>query len=335
MQDNINFILTILGTILSIVFGILSIDLFKKKKYPGRITFIEERATGLFASLVKNFPQIAISYENQPINQQIVLLRGFIINQGIIDINESMVEERLALKLPDGFKWLTAKIVDASEGSKANVQITDSHLYFNLGLFKKNEFVRFEALLDVPVQQSSNISSLKLLREELKFVHRIADTAVVETKTSDLEIRSIKSMYEGKLIPYIMMVVFPIFLFIYSLNIKPNPAAFTYYLKDGSKNFVLADPQIDNTVEVILPSSGKIAVMKQSEFYSKIEKIEINDIYKTNTVTNFVVRNIHLITMTMAVVLFAMSVRLIVNRYLEFKRIKRLRVSLNLDKKSA
>ena len=41
-----------------------------------------------------------------------------------------MVEENLKLNLPEGFKWLSVKIVDATKGSKATTTIASDNEHF-------------------------------------------------------------------------------------------------------------------------------------------------------------------------------------------------------------
>src|SRR5205085_6381415 len=129
-------ILAIAGTVATIVLGTWSIYLALKRRYPGRITLLKETSIGLFDSIVRNLPELAILYKGEPVSQSLVLLKGIFHNTGSIDITESMVEEKLTIHLPEGFKWLTGKVVSTSADVKANLTLLSPHsLIFDLGLF--------------------------------------------------------------------------------------------------------------------------------------------------------------------------------------------------------
>jgi hypothetical protein len=86
----------------------LGLDYFKKKRYPGQLSFVVQQSVRLVKDVLKNFPQIKILYNNQLVNEQIAFLKGSILNTGIIDIDDSKIRKPLSILLPDGCKWLSA-----------------------------------------------------------------------------------------------------------------------------------------------------------------------------------------------------------------------------------
>jgi len=177
---------TVLGLAATLLLGGWSIYLaFLGRRYPGRITFIQESCFGLFTSVVRNFPELVVSYQNAPVGQNLVLLKGAFLNSGTKDITPEMVADKLKVSLPVGYAWLTGKIVATSPKIVASVEIPDkSKLSFNLGLFRSGECIRFDALAEVPVPPGSSASSADLagpeLSKALAFEHRIADTRKVD-----------------------------------------------------------------------------------------------------------------------------------------------------------
>jgi hypothetical protein len=173
----------ILGVVVTCIFGWLAL----RRRYSGRITYFEESSIGLFDSIVRNIGDLKVLYKDEPVSKNVVLLKGYIMNTGYKDITQDMIEEPLALKLPDGFRWLDAKVVPSPTQVKASLTIRDAMTAeFDLGLFRENEHVKFEALAEVPTahpeseigkQESVN----KKLKDSLKLVHRIADTQKVTT----------------------------------------------------------------------------------------------------------------------------------------------------------
>lgn len=96
-------ILGIAGLAATIVLGGYSIYLvFRTQKYPGRITFVRESCIGLFDAVVRNLSELSIQYRDAPVGENLVLLKGCLLNTGTKDISPDMVEEPITATLPDG-----------------------------------------------------------------------------------------------------------------------------------------------------------------------------------------------------------------------------------------
>ncbi|MCX5643112.1 MAG: hypothetical protein NTZ17_00255 [Phycisphaerae bacterium] len=178
--------LTVVGILATVVFGVFGIWGFViviRRRYPGQLTYVKESYLGLFDSIVKNLPELAVLYNNLPVGQGLVLVKGAILNTGNKDITDSMVEQKLALALPSDFHWLTAKIVGNSENVKASLAIQDNSLVVSTGLFRRNEFIRFQAIVEVPIRAESDGRKSESIEDRLdkaiSITHRIEDTQKV------------------------------------------------------------------------------------------------------------------------------------------------------------
>jgi hypothetical protein len=106
---------TVFGVLATILFGGWSLYYaIVGRRYPGRISFIQEDCIGLFDSIVRNFPEIVISYKNTPVGKDLVLLKGAFLNTGTKDVTKEMVAVPLTVALPAAHHWLTARVVAAS-----------------------------------------------------------------------------------------------------------------------------------------------------------------------------------------------------------------------------
>lgn len=172
---------TILGILATIVFGTIAIVLTLKRKYPGHITFIKEDCISLFHDITKNMPELQINFENEPVKENLVLLKGYILNTGSKDITEEMVVKKLTIDIREGSRWVKSKVVDSSENVNAKTNInTDTTIDFNLGLFRSKEFVKFECLAETAINtDTEGQSPSNYLLESIDFKHRIADTGKV------------------------------------------------------------------------------------------------------------------------------------------------------------
>lgn len=174
------------GILVTILFGVCAVYLGLKRRYPGQVTFIRQHEIPLFDSIVKNLPDLSVQYQGAPVSQGLVLLKGCLLNTGSKDITESMVEEKLALNLPDGFRWLTAKIVDTSPKVQSEMNVQPRTLTVTTGLFRRKEYIRLEALAEVPVPEEESENKKadvgQRLEDALQITHRIADTQPVQAQ---------------------------------------------------------------------------------------------------------------------------------------------------------
>lgn len=174
--------LAVVGLVATLFFGALSIYLMVKRRYPGELTFIPEQCIALFDDLVRNLPDLSVRFRDVFVSDQLVLLRGLLVNTGVKDLSANMVDRPLTAELPEGFRWLAANVTAAKGGPRSQCSVAgEREVQFDLGLFRCNEHVRFEAVAEVPRPEESRgkIDPANLLRYSLVFTHRIADTAPV------------------------------------------------------------------------------------------------------------------------------------------------------------
>lgn len=104
-------IFTFIGIVITFIFGIWGIVVVVRRRYPGEITYVKESYIGLFDSIVKNLPELSVLYNDKPVGQGLVLVKGAILNTGSKDITESMIEKKISLTLPDEFRGLLQKLL--------------------------------------------------------------------------------------------------------------------------------------------------------------------------------------------------------------------------------
>lgn len=183
-----SFWTTVVGTIATVVFGIWAILLAKKRAYPGEITFFHDRSIRLFDDITGSLPQVAVSYKGEPVNKNLTLIKGFLVNTGTKDITKEMVETSLTFELVDGYRWLevSANFLSSLE---ERAKINDSKtVEFSLGLFRCYEFLRFVGLIEV--------SEGKKWGGTIMTGHRIADTADIKWKKVPAKPKKTRWNYE-------------------------------------------------------------------------------------------------------------------------------------------
>lgn len=172
---NLQTILAVMGVIATVFFGIWAIVVTFQSTKKVQITFAIDRCTTLLHDLNKSLNDLIIQYKNNPVGENLLLLRGYFINTGTRDISPDMVEKEINMIIPDNFQLVEIKITESSPSLHADISsFNDSNCIFHTGLWKVKEYFGFDALVNV-LESKPDESSSQKLRTELKFEHRISD----------------------------------------------------------------------------------------------------------------------------------------------------------------
>ena len=269
MKMDLSLILGIIGTIATIVFGFLSIDLFKRKRYPGKITYVKHSLIDLLNNVANNFNEIELLHKNQPINKNLIYIKGVFLNSGDIDLNGKSIEKDLSIELPVGCKWLDVKSTAASKGLTASVVVNsddDKVASVKFDLFRKNEFVQFEGLIE---SESKDISS-DIIDSDMQFSHRIENTSHVDKKNFLTE-KEIKRKKKSAILYFSGAFLF-LFLFIATnvFNLFGTKKENVFFEKMNSKTGVFYSiEKSGDTIYLSAKNEGKDETLKISDFNKK------------------------------------------------------------------
>jgi hypothetical protein len=269
---DLSFILTIVGLLATFVFGFLSIDLFKRKKYPGKITFVKQSSIGLFDSFVKNFSEISIQFENNPIKDNLIYLKGCFINDGDIDIEGDKIEKPICIELPEKYSWKNCKITETTKNLVCNFSIiNDNTVELNLGLFRKGEYIQIEALVEATheIQNDENIFDL------ICFNHRISQTQKIAkiNLLSETQIKKKKSKIKERIWSTLIQMLVPIaFSIVFFLFFKSAEIIYRT-TENGKINEYKATPKRDGFVELKNIKTSQENLISILEFQDKTKYI--------------------------------------------------------------
>ncbi len=145
-----NLILWVIGTIVTIGIGYLSVRLTMKYRKKVSLCFIERDFIPLFKTIVKNLDTIEIRYRNNPISEKLVLIKATLINDGTTDIDSSIIHKPFSIRLPENFNCLELKITDCSPNLTAKInQVDNNNLIIEWDLLKKSEFISFDMVIEI------------------------------------------------------------------------------------------------------------------------------------------------------------------------------------------
>jgi len=168
-----------MGIIVTILLGVWGIYVTIKYRHSVRVSFVLRKSIALFDTIVKNITDLSVLYKGSPVTQNLILIEGALANTGNKDILPTMIERPICLNLPKDYKWLTAKIISTSNNVEADLNISDPTLTVNSGLFKINEHIHFQALLQVP--HEINVVNIENKMDKIiNISHRIADMSKIK-----------------------------------------------------------------------------------------------------------------------------------------------------------
>ncbi len=151
---------------LTIFFGIPSY-LALRKKYTNQLFYIEENFIGLYNNIVKSFENIEIKYKGNDVNENLFLLRGFILYLGHTDVTKNLISYPISIKLLDNSKIHECKILQTTQGLNPNISmVSEAEVKFETDLIKNEDYMYFEILGEEISSKSNNIYDIN---------HRIAN----------------------------------------------------------------------------------------------------------------------------------------------------------------
>ncbi len=247
-------ILSVLGIIATIVFGVWGLVVVLRRRYPGEISFVRDPYLGLFESIVKNLPELSVQYDGNPVSQGLVLIKGALLNSGSKDITDQMVEGRLEFLLPEKYRWVTAKIVGTSPNVKASVATDGQTMSFVTGLFRCTEFIRFQAIVEVPLAEHGDKKTAESVEEQLDkaitIKHRIADTKsvlVVDLPSSRLGKRRVGRYFAVSVGLTLVVLITSLIVLFTGL---PADIHYTIQGTNGVPTEVALKPRLDGSVRL-------------------------------------------------------------------------------------
>lgn len=304
-------LLAVIGIVVSSAFGIWGVVLgLRKRKYPGEITFIEERYINLFDDIVKNVGSLSILYKNKNISNNIILLKGHLINTGTKDISPDMIGRDLVAILPEGYKWIETKIFNCSPDLKTNsVIINNTTLKFKFGLFRCKEYCSFETLVEVPIDDNKKEKQKNKLQDKIVWSHRIADTKSIKKQNIPTTNKNKKIVLLERF-QFGFMAIAAISMLIFSNFIVDE--------KIGCSLFYEITNEANKSIEVqLLPQNDQFVLIKErnGEFKKKLKLSEFNNKYspdfkiKTSKYDKFLLNGIFLFMLIASFIMIGVEVK--------------------------
>lgn len=252
--------LSIAGILISVVFGVWGIYLsLRRAKYPASLTFVREQTVALLDDFATRIPNLSVLYKDTPVDKSVVLLSGYLVNDGNVDITPQMTERPLSCELPDSCSWLEFKLTGAAESLSATGNIKSPRtLELNFGLFRRDEAFSFQALALVGAEYAKKKPTA--LAEALRWSHRIAGLGGIKTTTlPDPETKSKKQQWTRKAVFMVVAAFYLFFGLSQATGLGPLGRAPTIAYErseEGKTSIVRLSPNRDGTTTVTDLATG-------------------------------------------------------------------------------
>lgn len=276
-----------LGSVLGLIGLILSYFGIQKFRYPGRITLYKERIISLFADITKNLSDLSITYKGDPINQNLYLFKGVLINTGNKDIQK---KEEIYFNLDESDKWVDVKIISKSPQVYADFKIKNNSkavLTIRKSLFRCEESIGIEALI-----LTGHEKDIKEMENIFKIDHRISDTR-------DADIQEMPRKLNRKWRVFLMPIVMPIMGFIllwYYNFLSPKTNIEWKFMENGYPVSTTGKLNVNGTIEL----DGFKNVNGSMQEYNDV--VELQSMLKKDDIKLFVKKDQQLVIMiTLAV----------------------------------
>ena len=275
----IGTILTFIGLLLTIVFGIYSIWTYRKSKKGVCLEFKNVQCYSLFRDDVTRL-NIEIIYNKISVSNTLILFKGKLINTGQFDVDKNRIFDPLKVNITKNFEWLEVRPTSTPGNSTSTIKIlTSNQIQIDWDLLKIGEYIEFEALV---VDNSSNKEeSTIVFYNGITFECRITDLNNVVKE--DMFPNSASDNFFDKLfnlLPYFLMI-FGIYILISEyygyIEFTPKVINIEYKVDNGkSKRVVIIQPIDGNNIQIRDVNSdekSRVSVDNFNQTY-EIEKIE-------------------------------------------------------------
>lgn len=173
--------LSIAGIAVSFLFGLWGLYFtVRRVKYPASLIFVREQSVALLEDFAQKLPNLSILYKNTPVAKSVVLISGYLVNDGALDITREMTEEALTCSLPPESIWLEFEVTTSAPSLHVTSELVDArNARLKFGLFRRDESFSFQALVQLG-ERHADVKATDFA-DTLSWRHRIASLGEVKT----------------------------------------------------------------------------------------------------------------------------------------------------------
>lgn len=163
----------------SIVIAILIYFLQKQIRYPGQLKFSIIETWKVRRSSPNGYGDLSLKYNDYEIEEELSYVKFIVYNRKSYDYSSGGEGCPVRIIVPEGCKWIDAKIVGYSKDVQADIVNEDGkELNLTFNLLRKNEYVEMDGLLE-----SKSKVNLRNIANHIEVKHRIPNVSSVKSMT--------------------------------------------------------------------------------------------------------------------------------------------------------
>lgn len=275
-------IMGIAGFILTVASAIYAVWVYRKTKRNTALLFRKLECYTLFAPDVNRL-NIELSYNNQSIKNNLILLRGCLVNTGQTDIDKNRIFRPLKIVADKNYKWLEARQTQVPEGAATSIEISSSsEILIQWDLLKSNEVFEFECLVEIEGTKDADYNTTVEFINSLRFDYRITDLrSISREKEEDLTADGNLTKIILKILPWFMFFV--AFINIWPLFVPGSS------LGVGNRHdirFTITDSNKTSLVTIESDRKNDLQVTDENQDCKRMTVKEFNTRYKLSSVND-------------------------------------------------
>ena len=250
----------------SIVIAILIYFLQKQIRYPGQLKISVIETWKVRRASPNGYGELSLKYNDYEIEEELNYVKIVVYNRKSYDYSSGSEDNPVRIILPEGCKWIDAKIVSHSKEVQAEIANKDGkELALTFNLLRKNEYIELDGLME-----AKSDSKLGKLAELIEIKHRIPNVsstknAMVLNSFDYKHAKKVLTM-SGLCLGFVLFGFFNVIVFRDAVPIKYKE------LESGEIRTVYVDKRGDIvTHKGVVLFSGYSAPMSKEEFAKKYE----------------------------------------------------------------
>ncbi len=283
----IEFVIAVVSLIVTIISIVYTIWYGKKTSKKVSIGIERIGCVSLFPRDVRRL-NVEIKYSGESCTNNLMLFTGFLVNNGNTDINESNIYKPIQLIAKKDYKLLEVSVNRKPDGSAVQIlKLNDNILELKWDLLKKQEYIFFEVLFEVPYDNNMNNISDDFY-QTLDFKFRITDISKIERLTkNDLFDSSRKRSNRSTLFLAFLALLMGLYLlnsssFSEILGLESSNSSIEYSIVNKDNDTILSPLIAINEDEIKIKSKDVVIEQSVEQFNHNNQIKKINRIITSN-----------------------------------------------------
>lgn len=288
----IEFVIAVVSLIVTIISIVYTIWYGKKTSKKVSIGIERIGCASLFPRDVRRL-NVEIKYSGESCTNNLMLFTGFLVNNGNTDIDESKIYKPIQLIAKKDYKLLEVSVNSKPRGAIVEInKLNDNVLEVKWDLLKKQEYIFFEVLFEVPYDNNINNISDDFY-QTLEFKFRITDISEIERLTkinssdSRRRISSRSTLYMAFLTLLMGLYLVNSSYFSENLGLKTGKSSIEYCIVNENNDTILSSLSAINKDKIEIESNGVVIEQSVEQFNHNNQIPKINKIITSNSLQVF------------------------------------------------